>query len=1035
MFYDIPQGDLDHDALQGVLPKVGVVPFRPLGQSHFVPAPGSNVADQQTYLPAIMSESALRKGLVKSIEPLPGDLDPARAAKLFAYMRMHLSKIWGGDNTLSYPEAVSRLNWGKSAGYPYYYTCEDKACAVTCMGADIQSDVLAVVAGEDMWLPFTLTLKDELRTADRVKDEKTRVFSASNIVHLLASKMLFDRQNDKLRETLGTHPLTIGIGVPGPQFVAAVKNVSKFGKCFDADASGCDQRFFLPVAKLIRELRASFLPPQYRAAVLKLYNDVYCGYVVCLGGVYVMYHNKSGWNNTGDDNGLLLWMSAANYVLDATLEALGKECEISEIDDYWEGLFNGDDSLTDWDDPCSGVGWVRSASKWNLQLELGSQVPRASVDCTFLSHSLKERFVVGLGDVIVAAGNLSKLKSSLEWIRLNSDFSVDECFLMHLLGIRICLWPWKHEFDLVEERIDAFLGSIEPSPIIRNILKARISEHSILDLHFRLEGRVSFFQTLTNCGVPDSIISAIFDIVGGEMPKINAQEVARRAAQSAKDKRQAKGQAKVVSQPVKPMHVKSGTPGGKTSGKVDRVEVVPRNFGTRTTSNFSVRSSTRYKDGIEVEGEDHIDFIVSGSPTAVSGQCLCNFYLSPSEMGGSRLEKYGELYEKFLFDQVEFLFISATATVVRGTVGLAYDPDIMDETPPPDIDGIREYSSYQFNCDAQVWMNQSLRIRPTMPETGYFTNPVTATTSDDRLSYQGQLYVYCVAPFGDPGVTLGRLRMRYRCHFFTPQLQNAVTGAEMMAMPLPSISAGTYDSLSSLGGVAATGNQSFKPKVDSSGVAYIDLAQGVYKMTRALSALSNDAVSTGAGTVSFEAPKLVLNEAPPSSAAPQPWVQLTNAQPGYQANGDVWSSAGADYVVGVPRGGAKLYQNYDFGAGLTAGTGGFSSALDIERLSNYVTSYSGLFLARWQGAQECSSPLLYNKQAYARGNRRVDMVGCGTTGLSMIPSPCIPSRVENPVKEKKEQGGSDDKLRNALKAVCKDCNVDIEDLNKILKSP
>ena len=246
-------------------------------------------------------------------------------------------------------------------------------------------------------------------------------------------------------------------------------------------------------------------------------------------------------------------------------------------------------------------------------------------------------------------------------VRYNSDFSVDECFLMHLLGLRICLWPWKHEFDLVEERIDAFLGSIEPSPTIRNILKARISEHSILDLHFRFEGRVSFFQSLHQVDVPDLIISVIFDEVSDEMSKkITAQEAARRAAQSAKDKKAA------AKQPKKKKMVSEINSGGKAEKSV----AAPAAKGFETATTFSRGPSKRFKDGIVVEGQDHLEYVSVPNNDGVG--VVCNeIYINPSELGGTRLQQYASLYEKYLFDFLEFEYLPATGSTQPGAIILA----------------------------------------------------------------------------------------------------------------------------------------------------------------------------------------------------------------------------------------------------------------------------------------------------------------------------------------------------------------------------
>lgn len=952
--------------LDGILPCVGAVPYRPLGQSHFVPAPGSDSYNDQAYLPSVMTDEALRKGLEKSTEPLPAGLSPERESKLFSYLRMKLSGIWSGDNFQTYEESVARLNWQKSAGHPYYYTCEDKACAVTCFGAEIERDVRSVVEGQDLWLPFTLTLKDELRTADRVKAGKTRVFSASNIVHHLASSMLFDKQNDKLRATLGEHPLTIGIGVPGPQFVSAVKSVSSDENCTDADASGCDQRFFLSAAKIIRELRVSFHKPEYATAIRKLYDDVYCGYVICQGRVYIMLHNKSGWKNTGDDNGMFLWLSAANYILDATLEAYGEECQISEIDDYWNGLINGDDSLTAWYEPCSAVGWAENARKWNLQLELGSKEPKYAIECTFLSHTLRERFVPGLGDIVVAAGNLSKLKSSLEWVRYNSDFSMEECFLMHLLGLRICLWPWKHEFDLVEERIDAFIGSFQPTPAIRNLLKARISELTIMDLHLRLEGAFSFFRVLSLVGVPDSIISAIFSEVVGNMPKITAQEVARRAAQSAKDKKLQKSQ--------KPSKVKL-TSEINSGGRSEKVVSAPAAKGFETATTFRRGASKRFKDGIVVEGSDHLEYVAVPSGEAVG--VVCNeIYINPSELGGTRLQQYANLYEKYLFDLLEFEFLPAVGSTQPGAIILAYDRDVMDDTPPANEQGVRQFSAMEGAKDGNVWSKHVVRARLLAPDAGYFTNPVIG--SDDRLAYQGQFYVAITVPTGlSANAVLGRLRIHYRCHFFVPQLESVqITAQGQSAYGLANASSlaaalnrDWFAGLVQFTGPVWEGYQKIKPVADSLGKFYIPLAQGVYRLSNKLYETGPAMMTTEtSGTVSFNTPVVVPNEPMPASA-PQPWVNTAVATNFVTDVAHTFSGIAADWLLGVPRGGAKVYSSWSSPAiGVADDSGTLSLVFDslVSRIGGYQPSVGGLFTMVHQGVEECANPEQFIKEARDR---------------------------------------------------------------------
>lgn len=130
---------------------VGSVPFRPLGSSHFVPSPAQITSDTK-YLPSAMTEKAMRQGVVKAMLPLR-NISEDDFVLLDAYFRVALDPLWSGCGLTSYEKAVDLLNLVKSPGYPDYYTCEDKACALLCEGGLIKEDVMNLVNGGDMWLP------------------------------------------------------------------------------------------------------------------------------------------------------------------------------------------------------------------------------------------------------------------------------------------------------------------------------------------------------------------------------------------------------------------------------------------------------------------------------------------------------------------------------------------------------------------------------------------------------------------------------------------------------------------------------------------------------------------------------------------------------------------------------------------------------------------------------------------------------------------------------------------------------------------
>lgn len=471
---------------------LGYVQYRPVAKSHFVSAPWSGDSHDDAYLPSAMTEEALAKSCAKASDPLK-PYPPEKLAWMMAYGLRKLSGMWFGENVRVYEEALRLCNLAKSAGFPWYYWTSDKYDCLIQDAGKLEDKVRALLAGEDEWLPFTLTLKDELRTRDRVEQQKTRAFNASGFVHLLSSKMLFGIQNEKLMDNLGQHPITIGISVPGQQFVTAVLSLGAGKTCYDADGDGCDQRFNLGVARVIRDLRKVFLPVNYHAAVDKLYDDVYAGSAIACGVVHRMFHNKSGWENTGMDNSLYFWLVIAEAIESLTGESFDEVCRL---------LVNGDDLAISIDDSKVGIRELQEyLAMYGVMISFDTAEPRAARDINFLSHHLRERHVPKLGDVLVAAGNKAKLMASVNWVKVNPDFSFEECCVLHLLGLRLCLWPWKLDFAELEDRLDAYLARIEVTPQIRSMLQARLSDRQICDLHFRVEGEGYDF--------PNSLVNAV----------------------------------------------------------------------------------------------------------------------------------------------------------------------------------------------------------------------------------------------------------------------------------------------------------------------------------------------------------------------------------------------------------------------------------------------------------------------------------------------------------------------------------------------
>lgn len=486
---EAPFWDLDWGGFSRVPPpNLGVhfirpIQFRPLGKVSYQRPPWVTGEPADKYIPAKMSIKAAKVGLMKHSDPfltLPEHL----VKKSEQYLIQRMKMIWTDSpiNYLStYEESVALIKRDKSPGYPYNEIYNNKGAALDYDGLLIRQRTEAIIRGEQVPCYFTITEKSELRLREKVDADKTRIFFASDIHHLLASKMLFTKMNEQLMDKIGQHPVTLGIQIPGPEFVRALMRLGTYGN--EADVSGCDLRFHPRIARCIRNLRQHFLPTGYHAAVNWLISTAYCGFAAGLGGLYRVYGNKSGHENTAVDNSFINWqwliMACYHFYPD------------KDPDDVIKPLINSDDLVLK---QIIGkfANFCKWMSKYGWHLEAPTFDEKPVIELVFLSHHIEERYVSGFGDFLVAAGNLDKLLSSLNWVKKAASLTFEESCVAHLLGVRLCLFPWAVHFEEADEILSKYLKKIQLTPFIRNALSARLNETQLAHLHTKVEGFAFF---------------------------------------------------------------------------------------------------------------------------------------------------------------------------------------------------------------------------------------------------------------------------------------------------------------------------------------------------------------------------------------------------------------------------------------------------------------------------------------------------------------------------------------------------------------
>lgn len=476
--------------LQEILTPVTMEKYRPMLRSHFVRI--SYLEEDDAYKPSEISLKAVVTGLRKYNfvrRPIP------QAQILSATLRLVdlLTPIFVNCKVLTFDEALMTQDLSGSPGFPWYFKYPTKRDVVL---HDLEllrwvCDKILVADWEAKYefcgefysvyeSVFTIMPKSELRPKEKVDLHQTRDFTGGNFHHLLVSCMLFHDQNMKLMYNPRLHPVTIGIQVPGHQFIDLMWRIW----CgWDGDGSGFDLRFPVEVARIIREARKTFIPEHFHQAVDWAYDSAYAGFVYFMGTIYQMFSQKSGWFNTGMDGSLYSWI--------ANEDCFRVEHPTDIMSQVLQLFVNTDDWIMG-----KKLDWFKFdvlrhkqllLERWNLDLEIGSSEALPKEALTYLSHTVRMRFVDGLGDFMVAAGNLPKLLASRSWCEPTSSLSFGDAVLAHMLGVRLCLFPWRVDFLEYEAEIDSWLKSYNHTSTTPFILKARLSEYRIGLLHARVE--------------------------------------------------------------------------------------------------------------------------------------------------------------------------------------------------------------------------------------------------------------------------------------------------------------------------------------------------------------------------------------------------------------------------------------------------------------------------------------------------------------------------------------------------------------------
>ncbi len=337
----------------------------------------------------------------------------------------HFQPFMGGSRCLQQDTCVQESKLQTSCGWPWslkYHTKEE--FYADAQASAVLSDYWDMIGQDrdDTFPPiWSCSQKVELRSVDKLLQNKLRTFTAAPIEHSIALNRLCLDMNNKFYRTNNKHWSFVGGNKYLQGWDSLYLRLNKHPNAFELDESEYDSSLFARAMFGQMEIRWAMLRQEDKTAenrrrLVKLYESVVHSIIVLENGEIIQKHtgNPSGSANTIVDNTMILfrlfayaWILGARKRYGEVNEAalFAANCPDLTARSYSgvvrggyvefmtnvEAALNGDDNTftvsdacVDWFNPTwiaqvwSAIGVTTKTPSWN---------PRPLHECTFLSSA------------------------------------------------------------------------------------------------------------------------------------------------------------------------------------------------------------------------------------------------------------------------------------------------------------------------------------------------------------------------------------------------------------------------------------------------------------------------------------------------------------------------------------------------------------------------------------------------------------------------------------------------------------------------
>lgn len=195
-----------------------------------------------------------------------------KVKSLYDVAESWLGKEFGGflceSRVLSNDAVEQHLSWNKSPGAPWNLIGMQSKGEFYEQKAEFYAMYWEKLASEDHIRSLSSSsIKEELRTVDKIKDGNVRTIISMDVAHVKAHSQLCLDQNEKLIHTATKHSSALGIVMQSGGWDALDKEMSCFGPLpctIELDGKRFDSKFRYYCMRKIRNFRFSMLAKEFQ---------------------------------------------------------------------------------------------------------------------------------------------------------------------------------------------------------------------------------------------------------------------------------------------------------------------------------------------------------------------------------------------------------------------------------------------------------------------------------------------------------------------------------------------------------------------------------------------------------------------------------------------------------------------------------------------------------------------------------------------------------------------------------------------------